>query len=310
MRALLVLYMVKYYKLPQDYSSTVYKWYTSLVYLTPILGGFLADRYLGNKRAVLIGAVLMAIGHFLMAFEPYAAFYSALVFLILGNGMFKPNMSTQVGRLYPPNDPRRDGAYTIFYMGINLGAFLSPLICGWLADNTPWRYHAGFTAAGLGMLAGLLIYLFGQHLIIELPQGGEAPKTTPEKPWEPINEPSEDIARRSDVTGGPSTNVSLQGPDQPPGAPMLEAEAEREPSVVPWLNRMAPTLLFALGGILALTGPILSLTGPCPGDLPDGHLRRLLLGGRRAGRQRSQPVGGRHHQSLSDRDTSPRAHAA
>src|SRR5476649_2275104 len=84
MRALLILYMVKYYKLPQDYSSTVYKWYTSLVYLTPILGGFLADRYLGNKRAVLIGAVLMAIGHFLMAFEPYAAFYAALIFLILG----------------------------------------------------------------------------------------------------------------------------------------------------------------------------------------------------------------------------------
>src|SRR5258708_9287762 len=141
MRALLVLYMVNYYKWSQADSSQVYKWYTSLVYLTPILGGFLADRYLGNKRAVLIGAVLMAIGHFLMAFEPYTAFYSALVFLILGNGMFKPNMSTQVGRLYPPNDPRPDGTYTIFYMGINLGAFLSPLVCGWLAVNTRWAYH-------------------------------------------------------------------------------------------------------------------------------------------------------------------------
>ena len=121
-------------------ASTVYKWYTSLVYLTPLLGGFLADRYLGNKWAVIIGAILMAIGHFLMAFEAECIFYAALVFLILGNGFFKPNMSTQVGRLYPQNDPRRDGAYTIFYMGINLGAFLSPLVCGWLALNTIGGY--------------------------------------------------------------------------------------------------------------------------------------------------------------------------
>ena len=234
MRALLVLYMVKYYQLPQDYSSTVYKWYTSLVYLTPILGGFLADRYLGNKRAVLIGAVLMAIGHFLMAFEPYAAFYAALVFLILGNGMFKPNMSTQVGRLYPPNDPRRDGAYTIFYMGINLGAFLSPLVCGYLAENTRWKYHAGFTAAGLGMLAGLLIYLFGQHLIIEVPQ--DVPEIDPSP--KPAGDPTV-----------PATDL-----------PLSEAEAERAPSVVPWLNRMAPTLLFALGAVLAVAGPVLALT--------------------------------------------------
>src|SRR5271157_2102703 len=161
MRALLVLYLVKYLKWSQENASGLYKWYTSLVYLTPLLGGFLADRYLGNKIAVIIGAILMAVGHFLTAFEPLAFFYSALGFLILGNGFFKPNMSTQVGRLYPPNDSRRDGAYTIFYMGINLGAFLSPLACGWLADNTMGGYHSGFTLAGIGMVAGLVIYLVG-----------------------------------------------------------------------------------------------------------------------------------------------------
>ena len=168
MRALLVLYMVNYFKWAQKDASSVYKWYTSLVYLTPLLGGFLADRYLGNKRAVIIGALLMAVGHFLMAFEHLTIFYAALIFLIFGNGFFKPNMSTQVGRLYPTNDPRRDGAYTIFYMGINLGAFMSPLLCGWLAANTVGGYHTGFTMAGIGMVFGLLVYLVGLPFVKEL----------------------------------------------------------------------------------------------------------------------------------------------
>src|SRR6516164_4446570 len=121
MRALLMLYMINYFRWSQKDASTVYKLYTSFVYVTPILGGYLADRYLGNRRAVIIGAALMAIGHFLMAFEEMPIFMGALIFLILGNGFFKPNMSTQVGRLYAANDGRRDGSYTIFYMGINLG---------------------------------------------------------------------------------------------------------------------------------------------------------------------------------------------
>ncbi len=119
MRALLVLYMVNHFKWTQSDASKTYKWYTALVYLTPLLGGFLADRYLGNRMAIIIGSILMAIGHFLMAFEDIWIFYSALGFLIIGNGFFKPNMSVQVGRLYPKNDPRRDGAYTIFYMGFS-----------------------------------------------------------------------------------------------------------------------------------------------------------------------------------------------
>jgi len=178
MRAILILYMTNYFLWNQEDASRVYKWYTALVYFTPLLGGYLADRFLGNRRAVIIGAVLMAIGHFLMAFEAYAVFVSALIFLIIGNGFFKPNMSTQVGRLYPANDPRRDGAYTIFYMGINLGAFLSPLVCGTLGEKL--GYHWGFSAAGVGMVAGLLIYLAGQRWIIEVSGSeGNARGTSP-----------------------------------------------------------------------------------------------------------------------------------
>ena len=180
MRALLVLYMVKYlftpqgsgdvlgltpFKhglefvfgplAPQPLASQIYGFYTGLVYLTPILGGLLADRVLGQRRTVIIGATLMAIGHFMMAFEHL--FLVALCFLILGNGAFKPNISTQVGSLYPPGDRRRDRAFSIFYVGINLGAFLAPLVCGTLGEKLGWHY--GFAAAGVGMTIGLIIYL-------------------------------------------------------------------------------------------------------------------------------------------------------
>jgi len=180
MRALLVLYMVKYLFTPQSsgdvlglapfkhglefvfgplapqpLASQIYGFYTGLVYLTPVLGGLLADRVLGQRRTVIIGATLMAIGHFMMAFEHL--FLVALCFLILGNGAFKPNISTQVGSLYPPGDRRRDRAFSIFYVGINLGAFLAPLVCGTLGEKLGWHY--GFAAAGVGMTIGLIIYL-------------------------------------------------------------------------------------------------------------------------------------------------------
>jgi POT family proton-dependent oligopeptide transporter len=181
MRALLVLYMVKYLLHPdqagavagygaiktalevvsgplsvQALASQIYGLYTGLVYLTPIFGGLLADRYLGQRRTVIIGAALMAAGHFMMAFE--ALFFLALLTLILGNGAFKPNISTQVGGLYAPGDPRRDRAYSIFYVGVNLGAFLAPLVCGTLGEAVGWHY--GFGAAGIGMLIGLTTYLY------------------------------------------------------------------------------------------------------------------------------------------------------
>ncbi len=164
MRALLVLYLIKIHGWQPHESSSVYKWYTSLVYLTPLLGGFLADRFLGLRTAIIVGGVLMAVGHFLMAFEPLPMFYLALAFLIAGNGFFKPNISTLVGKMYKKQDPRRDGAFTIFYMGINLGAFMAPLICGqWL--RATYGFHYGFAAAGIGMMIGLLTFLFGQKYI-------------------------------------------------------------------------------------------------------------------------------------------------
>src|SRR5574342_506799 len=128
MRSLLVYYMIKHLQFTQERSSQIYGLYTGFVYFTPLFGGMLADRIIGQRRTVILGAVLMAIGHFLVAFE--RLFFPALLFLILGNGAFKPNISTQVGLLYPQGDPRRDGAFTIFYMGINIGAFFSPLVCG------------------------------------------------------------------------------------------------------------------------------------------------------------------------------------
>jgi proton-dependent oligopeptide transporter, POT family len=186
MRALLVLYMTKYVLVPghagsviglsgvksaletifgpldvQPLSSQIYGFYTALVYLTPIFGGLLADRVLGQRRTVVIGATLMAIGHFLMAVEQLLLF--ALLALILGNGAFKPNISTQVGWLYPPGDHRRDRAYSIFYVGINVGAFLAPLVCGTLGLKAGWHY--GFAAAGVGMLIGLSIYLYATPLL-------------------------------------------------------------------------------------------------------------------------------------------------
>ncbi len=138
-------------------SLSIYGTYTALVYLTPLLGGFLADRYIGQRRSVLIGGALMMIGHFLMAVPGTAAFFSALAFLIAGNGFFKPNISTMVGGLYQPGDPRRDGAFTIFYMGINVGAWLASAVCGTLGEKV--GYDWGFASAGVGMALGLVAYL-------------------------------------------------------------------------------------------------------------------------------------------------------
>ena len=147
----------------QPLASQIYGLYTGFVYFTPLFGGIIADRFLGQRKTVVIGGVLMAVGHFMMAFEAY--FLIALMLLILGNGCFKPNISTQVGNLYPVGDPRRDGAFTIFYMGINLGAFFAPLVCGTLGQRYGWHY--GFGAAGVGMVIGLIIYLAGQKYLGE-----------------------------------------------------------------------------------------------------------------------------------------------
>lgn len=163
MKALLVLYMINYLVWNQEKSSEVMAWYAGLVYFTPALGGILADKVLGARWSVVIGGALMCIGHFLLAFEPLPFFYSGLGFLIVGCGLLKPNISTQVGSLYPRGDHRRDAAFTIFYMGINLGAFIGPLVCGWL--RLTYGFHYGFAAAGVGMAFGLIVYLFGMRTV-------------------------------------------------------------------------------------------------------------------------------------------------
>src|SRR5258706_4194925 len=159
MRALLVLYLVNAIGYQRADALALYGTYTGLVYVTPIIGGFLADRYLGSRKAILIGGITMALGHFAMAFPPLL--HLALGLLIIGNGFFKPNISTLLGTLYGAHDPRRDGGFTIFYMGVNLGAFLSPLIAGTLGEKIGW--HWGFASAGVGMLFGLTQLGLSQH---------------------------------------------------------------------------------------------------------------------------------------------------
>jgi POT family proton-dependent oligopeptide transporter len=158
MRALLVLYLVNSLGWERAHALELYGIYTALVYLSPILGGYLADRWLGYRKAVVIGALTMALGHFAMAFEPLL--YLALGLLIAGNGFFKANMATLLGSLYRGNDPRRDGGFTIYYMGVNLGAFIAPLVAGTLGEKVGWHY--GFAAAGVGMCFGLAQFLIGQ----------------------------------------------------------------------------------------------------------------------------------------------------
>ena len=159
MRALLVLYLVNYLHWGVGDASKLYGTYTALVYLTPLIGGYLADRLIGTRRSLVIGGIIIACGHFALAFESMPTFYLGLALIIIGTGFFKPNVSTMVGQIYRGDDNRRDSGFTIFYMGINLGAALAPLVCGYLGQNVGWRY--GFAAAGVGMVLGLLTYLWG-----------------------------------------------------------------------------------------------------------------------------------------------------
>ncbi len=184
MRALLIFYLTEHFLFSDARSYAIYGAYTALVYLTPVLGGILADRYLGSRKAVTLGAILLVLGHMGMALEGPAAvatvaadgttiierhpvftqiFYLSLALIVCGVGYLKANISTIVGALYEQGDPRRDGGFTIFYMGINIGAFTAALLCGWLGQTYGWAY--GFGLAGFGMLAGLFIFLRGQPLL-------------------------------------------------------------------------------------------------------------------------------------------------
>ncbi|MFZ9755969.1 MAG: peptide MFS transporter, partial [Bacteroidia bacterium] len=193
MRALFVLFMTKALLFDKALGSEIYGSYTGLVYLTPLLGGYLADRYWGNRKSIIIGGIFMALGQFFMFLagsfyqESYAAMlmFTGLGLLILGNGFFKPNISTMVGQLYPAGDKRVDSAFTIFYMGINLGAFIAPLLCGYLGDTgNPADFRWGFLAACAGMILSIILFVTLKNKYIVTPEGeqiGIAPNSAREE---------------------------------------------------------------------------------------------------------------------------------
>jgi len=211
MRAILMLYMVAALSdggmgLDTRTAATIYGIYTSSVYVTSIPGGLIADKLLGAKLSILIGGTIIALGHFTLAIHSHIAFYAGLILIILGTGLLKPNISTLLGSLYTADDDRRDGGFSIFYMGINIGAALSPLVCGYLAQSEQFKtfiagygfkpsdsWHFGFAAAGVGMVIGLAHFLFQYKRLgakgarplgakaaaqaTDSPGGGEKPKT-------------------------------------------------------------------------------------------------------------------------------------
>ena len=179
MRAILIFYLTQHWLFGDGKSNLIYGAYTSLVYITPVLGGYLADRYLGQRKAVLFGGILLAIGHSLMAVEGVGGqsdptinvFWLALAFIIVGSGFLKANISVMVGQLYSLTDIRRDGAYTIFYMGINLGAAIGTILVAYLGQTVGWGW--GFGLAGIGMVLGLVVFVLGKSA---LRGAGEAPQ--------------------------------------------------------------------------------------------------------------------------------------
>jgi proton-dependent oligopeptide transporter, POT family len=161
MRAFLILYMVHALGFDDRHAGAVYGTYTGSVWLAAIFGGIIADRWLGHYRSVLVGGTIIALGHFTLAFHALSFFYAGLSLIVIGTGLLKPNVSTLVGSLYEPGDERRDAGFSIFYMGINLGAFLGPIIAGYLAQQVDW--HLGFACAGVGMTLGLVQYVLGRR---------------------------------------------------------------------------------------------------------------------------------------------------
>jgi POT family proton-dependent oligopeptide transporter len=163
MKAILVLFVADAHRGGLGWSKgdadRLFGWYGFLVYGLNVVGGYLADRFIGTHRSMVIGAIVIACGHFCLAIPTHAAFFMGLGLVVVGTGFFKPNVSTMVGQLYHERDPRRDGGFTIFYMGVNVGALIGPLVCGYLGESPRWGWHYAFSAAGFGMLLGLGLYL-------------------------------------------------------------------------------------------------------------------------------------------------------
>ncbi|KWV95173.1 MFS transporter [Erythrobacter sp. AP23] len=189
MRALLIFYLVQHWLFSDSEASIIYGAYTALVYITPVVGGYLADQYIGQRKAVLFGAILLTFGHFFMAFEGSGGqadpminvFWLALALIIVGSGFLKANISVIVGQLYSRTDVRRDPAYTIFYMGINVGAATASIICGYLGQTYGWEY--GFGLAGFGMLLGLVFFVLGKPLLLGKGEPKDPAKIRGAKEW-------------------------------------------------------------------------------------------------------------------------------
>ncbi len=189
MRALLIFYLIQHWMFAEDKAYVIYGAYTALVYIAPVVGGYLADQFIGQRKAVLFGAVLLTVGHFFMAFEGGGGqddpminvFWLALALIIVGSGFLKANISVIVGQLYERTDIRRDPAYTIFYMGINVGAATASIICGFLGQTYGWEY--GFGLAGVGMLIGLIFFIVGKPLLLGKGEPKDPAKIAGGKEW-------------------------------------------------------------------------------------------------------------------------------
>ncbi|MEO0441458.1 MAG: oligopeptide:H+ symporter, partial [Pseudomonadota bacterium] len=189
MRALLIFYLIQHWMFAEEKAYVIYGAYTALVYIAPVVGGYLADQYIGQRKAVLFGAILLTFGHFFMAFEGGGGqadpminvFWLALALIIVGSGFLKANISVIVGQLYERTDIRRDPAYTIFYMGINVGAATASIICGFLGQTYGWEY--GFGLAGIGMLIGLVFFIIGKPLLLGKGEPKDPAKIAGGKEW-------------------------------------------------------------------------------------------------------------------------------
>ncbi|WP_428897976.1 proton-dependent oligopeptide transporter [Parelusimicrobium proximum] len=177
LRGLFVLYLTEAILFAPERATSWYGSFTGLIYLSPLIGGYIADKWWGQRKAIIAGAILIALGQFVMGYDASLwCIYTAIILIVLGNGFFKPNISTMVGELYEKNDPRRDGGFTIFYMGINLGSLISNIVAGALAYKYGWRY--GFWAAGVGMILGLIIFLWGKDKYLKgIGMGPKKPET-------------------------------------------------------------------------------------------------------------------------------------
>lgn len=275
MRTLLVYYMVTSLQYPQAEASLIYGSYIAVAYLTPIFGGPIADRWLGRHRAVLVGGSLMALGHFMLTQE--ALFFPALAAIALGNGLFLPSLPAQVRSLYGDDDPRRTSAYGIYYVGVNVGSFLAPLICGTLGELLGW--HWGFGAAGVGMILGLSIYMYGSRWLPPAARTrgrGVAESVTPAKQAQPGPSPRRLILALSCVALVVVVfRIAYEQQSNTVALWAMEVDRQIGSWTIPmtWFQSLNPLIVFAVAPFLVALWTRRAAAGM---DVPP--LRRMALG--------------------------------